>query len=68
MKNATSLEEKQFYFNLAFNAAREEAGQQFVQAALTAAGVISAISTAGVSLAAATSFGRQVHCLDVELY
>lgn len=51
MKNATSLEEKQFYFNLAFNAAREEAGQQFVQAALTAAGVISAISTAGVSLA-----------------
>ena len=30
MKNATSLEEKQFYFNLAFNAAREEAGQQFV--------------------------------------
>jgi hypothetical protein len=63
MKNATSLEEKQFYFNLAFNAAREEAGQQFVQAALTAAGVISAISTAGVSLAAATSFGRQAALL-----
>ena len=52
-----------FYFNLAFNAAREEAGQQFVQAALTAAGVISAISTAGVSLAAATSFGRQAALL-----
>ena len=63
MKNATSLEEKQFYFNLAFNAAREEAGQQFVQAALTAAGVISAISTAGVSLASATSFGRQAALL-----
>lgn len=63
MKNATSVEEKQFYFNLAFNAAREEAGQQFVQAALTAAGVISAISTAGVSLAAATSFGRQAALL-----
>lgn len=34
MKNATSLEEEQFYFNLAFNAAREETSQQFVQAAL----------------------------------
>lgn len=57
MKNATSLEEEQFYFNLAFNAAREEAGQLFVQAALTTAGIISAISTAGASLGF-TSFGK----------
>ena len=57
MKNATSLEEEQFYFNLAFNAAREEASQQFVQAALTAAGIISAISTAGASLGF-TSLGK----------
>ena len=57
MKNATSLEEEQFYFNLAFNAAREETSQQFVQAALTAAGIISAISTAGASLGF-TSLGK----------
>lgn len=63
MKNATSLEEEQFYFNLAFNAAREEASQQFVQAALTAAGIISAISTAGASLSAATLFGRKAALL-----
>lgn len=63
IKNATSLEEQQFYFNLAFNAAREEASQQFVQAALTAAGIISAISTAGASLGAATLFGRKAALL-----
>lgn len=57
MKNATSLEEEHFYFNLAFNAAREEASQQSVQAALTAAGIISAISTAGASLGF-TSLGK----------
>ena len=63
MKNATSVEGEQFYFNLAFNAAREEAGQQFVQASLTVAGIISAISTVGASLAAATSFGRKAALL-----
>lgn len=57
MKNATSVEEEQFYFNLAFNAAKEEAGQQFVQASLTVAGIISAISTAGASLSFA-SWGK----------
>ena len=57
MKNATSVEEEQFYFNLAFNAAREEAGQQFVQASLTVAGIISAVSTAGASLSFA-SWGK----------
>ena len=59
MKSVKTQEQQQYYFNLCFNAARQEAGDATVKYAFAIAGGIQSIAAAGAGMAASAVFARQ---------